>query len=214
MDDLRQRIREEAHRIRPRRGLDDLMRQVHRRSQHRRISAMAVGLGGFAAIVFLGVIVALTPGNGGTRPQSGAPPEQSSTSQGVAVPGTCDHGPWISLCPEADWARSTLAAAGLSITDELPASFVVQHGDGELYFWATDPAIHSGVGPLESELATGDPFQVVQEVHGVPVYHLRAWWAWTVHGLNVWVSVANGGDPAPQTLEELVRASIEVPYLG
>jgi hypothetical protein len=115
-------------------------------------------------------------------------------------------------CPEADWARLTLEAAGLTAVKETPAAFVVKHADGELHFWAMDPAMHSGVESLEKELGSFDPPPDVAQVDGVTVYQLRTSWVWTVHGLNVWVDIASGAEPSPDVIGRLVLASVEVLY--
>jgi hypothetical protein len=204
MDDLRQGLHKEANEIRPRWGLDDVLDRAKRRSGRRRLGAGIVGISGLAAV--LGLLLVL-----GSRPGGvGATAEQSTFSP--ALPGTCDHGPWMEECPEADWARSTLAAAGFKVTQETPAAFVVQYPRGELLFWAMDPANHEGVEPLDEELKSGNEFRVVQQVNGVIVYELRGRWVWTVHGLNVWVAVESGDDPPADVLESLVRASLSTPY--
>lgn len=199
MDDVRQRLREEANEIRAGWGLDHVLDRASRRSRRRRLGAGIVGITGLAAVV--GLLVAL-----GSHPaEVGARTEPSTFSP--ASPGTCEYGPWMAECPEADWARSTLAAAGLKVAEETPSAFVVQYPNGELLFWAMDPALHEGVEPLDEELKAGDEFRTVGEVDGVIVHELRGRWVWTVHGLNVWVAVASGDDPPAEVLESLVRAS-------
>ncbi len=140
------------------------------------------------------------------------PPGSELGATSPTSAGACDQGPWIEECPEANWARSVLVAAGLKVTQELPGAFIVQYSRGELLFWAMDPAHHEGVEPLDEELTSGDEFRVVQQVSGVIVHELRGRWVWTVHGLNVWVWGYSRNDPPADVIDSLVRASQSTPY--
>lgn len=206
MDELRQRLHKEAHGIQGDWGIDALMHRASRRTRLRGVGAGIVGFGGLAVVIAL--LLLLKPDLPDIRPQAAA----SSSTLSPAVPGTCEYGPWMEVCPEASWARSVLAEAGITVSEETPAAFGVQHQRGELLFWAMDPANHESVEPLEEELKTGDKFQVVLQIDGVPVYELRGRWVWSVHGLNVWVAVESGGEPTSKVIETLVRASQSVPY--
>jgi hypothetical protein len=205
MDELRQLLHREANGIQAEWGLDDLMHRASHRTRLRRVGAGIVGFGGLAVVIAL--VMSLRSDLGDTQPQAHA-----SSALSPAVPGTCEYGPWMEFCPEASWARSTLAAAGVTVSEETPAAFVVQHQRGELLFWAMDPANHEGAEPMEKELQTGDKFQVVQQIDGVPIYEYRGRWVWVVHGLDVWVTVNSGDNPTAELLETLVRASQSVPY--
>jgi WD40 repeat protein len=133
---------------------------------------------------------------------------------GPAVPGTCDYGPWIKHCPEAEWARSVAIAAGIDVIDEESVLIIGPREGGEFHFWAMDPAIHSQVTPLSKALAGGTlvPFG---DVDGVPVYVTEDGdkVVWSSHGLNVWVGEHIVGLLPPRTLVvELVQAAGSIPY--
>jgi hypothetical protein len=143
-------------------------------------------------------------------------PQADSGDSTVARPGTCDYGPWIEHCPEAEWARSVVAVAGLEIVDEQTVLVVGTSKGGEFLFWAMDPSLHGGVTPLPEIVASGEAV-VTDRVDGVPIYRVggdRRLWLWSSHGLNVWV---DGRAPTPSApsrndIATLLRASESVPY--
>jgi hypothetical protein len=141
-------------------------------------------------------------------------PEQVT---GVAMPGTCDYGPWMEHCPEASWARLVLREAGYSNVDETGAAFLVPvaGGAGEFNFWAMDPFNHGSVQPI-GEIVSESNVPVAARIGGVAVYRIADAWLWSTHGLNVWARGANPADDAPElslaTARELVLASQRVPY--
>ena len=130
-------------------------------------------------------------------------------------PGTCDYGPWIKHCPEAGWARSVVAAAGLEIVDEQGVLVVGGAGKGEFYFWAMDPSLHGQVTPFEEAVGGGNALEI-DHVDGVSIYGFasnRRLWLWSQHGLNVWIDArAPLAAPSRQDIVALVRASGSVPY--
>jgi Tol biopolymer transport system component len=136
---------------------------------------------------------------------------------GVAIPGTCDYGPWMEHCPEASWARLVLREAGYSNVDETKTAFVVPvvGGTGEFYFWAMDPFNHGSVEPI-GEIVSESDIPVATRIDGVVVYRVDDAWLWSTHGLNVWALGANPADDPPElslaTVRELVLASQRVPY--
>jgi hypothetical protein len=133
---------------------------------------------------------------------------------GIAKPGTCDYGPWIKYCPEADWARSVAAAAGLDVVDERTVLIIGTPEGREFEFWAMDPAIHGGVQPFSEVIANGDAVPAGQ-VDGVAIYSFKdgEMFVWTSHGLNVWVREKIIGVLPPRSLVvALVRAAESVPY--
>jgi hypothetical protein len=142
-------------------------------------------------------------------------PPVSSAEEIATGPGTCDYGPWIEHCPEADWARSVVDVAGLEIVEE-QGVLVVGPSDGdEFLFWAMDPTLHEGVEPVSRILDDGVAREV-DRVDGVPIYGFRSnarLWLWSQHGLNVFVDGREARDaPSRQDLAALVRASGSVPY--
>jgi hypothetical protein len=151
----------------------------------------------------------------------GDPTERTppTTPSGVAEtgPGTCDHGPWIRHCPEADWARTVVDVAGLEVVEEQAVLVVGAPGSGEYLFWAMDPSLHGGVTPFPEVVADGVARRI-DRVDGVPVYGFRSsprLWLWSHEGLNVWVDGrAPLTAPSQQDLVALVRASRSVAYAG
>jgi PASTA domain len=161
-----------------------------------------------AAIAIAFVIRAFGDGTDRTKPPV------SSVGEIATGPGTCDYGPWIEHCPEADWARSVVDVAGLEIVDEQEVLVVGAPGASEFLFWAMDPELHGGVEPL-SEIIDDGVARVVDRVDGVPIYGFRSnrdLWLWSHHGLNVWIDGRSLSVPSRQDLVALVRASGSVPY--
>jgi dipeptidyl aminopeptidase/acylaminoacyl peptidase len=139
-------------------------------------------------------------------------PQEPDT--GPAVPGTCDYGPWIKYCPEAEWARSVAAAAGIDVIDEEGVLIIGPRDGGEFLFWAMDPAIHSQGKPL-SESLPDTTLVAFGDVDGVPVYVTEDGdkVAWSSHGLNVWVAEhIIGLHPPRRLIVALVRAAESMPY--
>ena len=136
---------------------------------------------------------------------------------GTAMPGTCDYGPWMELCPEAPWARSVLDEAGYSSVDDSGTVFEVPvaEGPGTFNFWAMDPLNHGSGEPI-GEIVSDLDLRVAARIGGVAVYHVDEAWLWSTHGLNVWARAANPADNPPEvslaTVRELVLASQRVPY--
>jgi hypothetical protein len=144
------------------------------------------------------------------------PPRPVNTGDELPTgPGTCDHGPWIELCPEAEWARSVVAAAGLQVVDEQAVLVLGTSEGGESYFWAMDPSHHGQVTPFSEIVAEGTA-RVVDHVDGVSVYGFPSnerLWLWRGHGLQVWLDGrAPLTEPSRQDIVALVRASHSVPY--
>ncbi len=142
-------------------------------------------------------------------------PAVSPPGNGIAQSGTCDYGPWIKYCPEAEWARSVAAAAGLDVVDERTVLIIGTPEGREFQFWAMDPAIHGGATPLSEAIANGDNFVAAGHVDGIAICSLFDGHAfvWSSHGLNVWVSEEITGVPPPRSLvAALVRAAESVPY--
>jgi Tol biopolymer transport system component len=141
-------------------------------------------------------------------------PEQVT---GVAMPGSCDYGPWMEHCPEASWARLVLREAGYSNVDDRAAAFLVpvEGGSGEFNFWAMDPFNHGSVEPI-GEIVSDLDVPVATRIGGVAVYRVDEAWLWSTHGLNVWARGANPADDPPElslaTVRQLVLASQRVPY--
>lgn len=177
---------------------------------HRRSIGTAAFAIGLAAIAFVFAFQAFR-----TAPRERVLPPDPG--RGTAVgPGSCDEGPWIQHCPEADWARSVVAVAGSEVVDEQTVLVASTSEGGEFLFWAMDPALHGQVEPL-SEIVADEPWSVTTTVDGARVYRLRgdALWLWGSHGLNVFVD-GRGPLAAPslQDIVALVRASGSVPYPG
>jgi hypothetical protein len=135
----------------------------------------------------------------------------------VAIPGTCDYGPWIEHCPEASWARLVLREAGYPNADDTGAVFEVPLGGdpGTFYFWAMDPFHHGSVEPI-GEIVSELDIPVAARIGGVALYQVDDSWLWSTHGLNVWVRSANPADDPPvltlATVRKLVLGSQRVPY--
>jgi TolB protein len=135
---------------------------------------------------------------------------------GTAMPGTCDYGPWMELCPEAPWARSVLDEAGYSnVHDSGVFEVTVVEGPGTFNFWAMDPLNHGSVEPI-GEIVSELDLRVAARIGGVAVYRVDEAWLWSTHGLNVWARGANPADNPPELslslVRELVLASQRVPY--
>lgn len=148
---------------------------------------------------------------GPVAPTGDGGPEPDASETG---PGTCDYGPWIKHCPEAEWARSVATTAGLDIVDERGVLIVGPPEGGEFMFWAMDPALHSQVEPLADEIDNSTMVQA-GEVDGIPIYSSRHGeeFVWSVHGLNVWAAEEIIGVPPPRRLiVALVRAAESIPY--
>jgi hypothetical protein len=160
-----------------------------------------------AAIAIAFVIRAFGDGTDRTKPPV------SSVGEIATGPGTCDYGPWIEHCPEADWARSVIDVAGLEIVEEQTVLVVGASEGGEFLFWAMDPSLHGQVTPLAEMVARGEAVET-NEVDGVSIYGGdRRVWLWSSHGLNVFVDGREARDaPSRQDLVALVRASGSVPY--
>lgn len=203
MNEIEELLRQEAHRLRAEWPLDHLTQEAAKRSTSRRIVASIVGLAGLAVVIT--ALVALSS----SAPTVSAPATSERLSP--AQPGSCDYGPWLEECPEADWARATLIAADVRINEETAAAFVVEHRVGELLFWAADPANHVGVDPL-AEALESSTLTFEADLEGVPVYKGDGEWVWSVHGLNVWVADYSGESPSLDVLAKLVAASESVPY--
>lgn len=133
----------------------------------------------------------------------------------VAVPGTCDYGPWIEHCPEAEWARHVLREAGYANVDDSGTVFSVQApgGSGEFTFWAVDPLNHAGVPPI-TELISARDLPVLERIGGVAIYRTNPTWLWSTHGLNVLVQPGpTVGSSVPLSIvRRLVLAAQRVPY--
>jgi TolB protein len=132
----------------------------------------------------------------------------------AALPGTCEYGPWVKHCPEAEWARSVATVAGVDVIDEEAVLILGPREGGEFLFWAMDPALHSGVEPLLTAVPDST-MALAGQVGGVRFYATEDGdrIAWSIHGLNVWVGELIVGVPPPRRLVvALVRASESVPY--
>lgn len=202
MDKIQQRLRDEAMRLHAEWRVEDVVRRAQTRSRARRLGPYVVGLGGLALVV----AILTTLGTKGATNVPAASPDLSPVS-----PGTCDYGPWLRECPEADWVRSALSAAGAEVVDETDSAFVITHPEGEALFWAMDPAHHSGVEPLEQEVAEST-LSLVRTVEGMDLYHGSGEWGWSVHGLNVWIAEYSGKPPPVAMIVELMRITASVPY--
>ncbi|HEX6579704.1 MAG TPA: hypothetical protein VF195_02390 [Actinomycetota bacterium] len=136
---------------------------------------------------------------------------------GTAMPGTCDYGPWMELCPEASWARHVLGEAGYPNVDDTGTVFEVPVAGGPVTFnfWGTDPLNHGQVQPIGAFISAED-VPVTTRIHGVAVYRIDESWAWSTRGLNVWARAANPEDDPPglslAIVRVLVLASQRVPY--
>jgi hypothetical protein len=202
MNEVEDLLREEAHRLHAEWPVDYVIQEAAKRSRSRRTVAGVVGLAGLAVVIIALVALGSTPT---------VSPPASSTLPSPAQPGSCDYGPWLEECPEADWVRATLLAADLPVSEETAAAFVVRHPGGELLFWASDPANHAGVAPL-AEALRSSTLTFEANLEGVPVYRGDGEWVWSVHGLNVWVADYSGESPSLDILAKLVAASESVPY--
>ena len=139
---------------------------------------------------------------------------RSEPDDAEAGPGTCDYGPWIEHCPEAEWARSVATIAGLDIIDEQAVLIVGPPAGGEFLFWAMDPALHGGVEPFP-ESVRDSTMVPAGDVDGVRIYASQDGdrFVWSTFGLNVWVAEQIIGVPPPRRLVvALVRASGSIPY--
>ena len=181
-----------------------ITRITRRRSVGTLLFALAIG-------VFAIGLAIRAFGDGPGRPL----PPANTEDETPTGPGTCDYGPWIKHCPEAGWARSVVAAAGLEIVDEQAVLIVGTPKGGEFYFWAMDPSLHEQVTPVSEIVASGEVL-VVDHVDGVPIYGFdsnRRLWLWSHHGLNVFVDGrAPLAAPSRHDIVALVRASGSVPY--
>jgi hypothetical protein len=142
------------------------------------------------------------------------PHQHREPGPGVAVPSACEEGPWIKYCPEADWARSVAASAGLDVVDEKTVLIIAPRAGGEFMFWAMDPAMHEQVTPLSGSIGN-ENFLAAGHVDGIPIYSSNdgQLFVWSSHGLNVFVREEISGVPPPRGLVvTLVRAAESVPY--
>ena len=176
--------------------------------------ARSLGTVVFALIIgVFALVFAIRAFEGG--PDRPAPPAISGDEIRTG-PGTCEHGPWIKHCPEADWARSVVDVAGLELVDEQAVLVVGAAGRGEFHFWAMDPTLHGGSVTAFSEIVADGVARVVDHVDGVPIYGFRSnprLWLWSHQGLNVWVDgPAPLTSPSRQDFVALVRATGSVPY--
>jgi hypothetical protein len=176
--------------------------------------ARSVGTAAFALVVgATALIVAILAFEGGSDRRPSPPADPADDIE--TGPGTCDYGPWIEHCPEADWARTVVDVAGLEIIDEQGVLVVGPLEGDEFLFWAMDPTLHEGVEPVTRILDDGVAREV-DRVDGVPIYGFRSnarLWLWSHHGLNVWLDGRGSpARPARQDFVALVRASGSVPY--
>jgi hypothetical protein len=138
-------------------------------------------------------------------------------------PGTCDYGPWIEECREADWARSVVAVSGLEIVREETVLVVGSSNGGEFFFFAKErgpsPAVAGRVESL-SRLADSGEIVELRRVDGIPVYRFARrgaarYLTWEIQGLIVELdSRAPLSAPSPDDLVALVRATRSVQYGG
>lgn len=164
-----------------------------------RSAALLLGMMGVTACTFAS--------EGDSTPSTPLVPSREATG-----PGTCNYGPWMAECPEADWARAAIEASGLKVTDETPAAFVVRHRTGELLLTAFDTARDS-VEPLAEELKDAVRVKRLLRVGGIVVYEVRGHWLfWSVHGLNIEIAPNSGRDPSVAVIKALARATAATPY--
>lgn len=202
MDRLQQQVRDEAMRLRTDWRAEDVIGRSQGRSRRSRVGPYLVGIGGLGLVI--AVVSALSGGSGTVQPAS-------SPALSPVSPGTCEYGPWLRECPEADWARSALSVAGVKVVDETDSAFVVRHPGGEVLFWAMDPANHAEVKPLDQEVA-GSTLSLVRTVEGMSLYQGSEEWGWSAQGLNVWVAQYSGEPPSMAFISDLMRLTAAVPY--
>jgi hypothetical protein len=135
------------------------------------------------------------------------------TSRASDEPGSCAYGPWADHCPEAEWARQVLDAAGYRLTGDTGSALVGRAGQTGFYFWA-----------FESEKAPNQPlskaiedegYRVLEDDNETRLFTDGTRIAWQIQGLYVWLE---GGpmnsldDIDDEVIRKIVRASGEVPY--
>jgi hypothetical protein len=146
-------------------------------------------------------------------PRAGKEPAVSPSLGQRAVSGTCAYGPWAEHCPEAEWARRVVEAAGYRLTGDTGSALVGRAGDTSFYFWAFE-AEKAAEQPLRKTLAD-EGYELIQEIDEIDVFSDGIRLAWEIQSLYVWLE---GGptdsleDIEKEAIRTIVRASAHVRY--
>jgi hypothetical protein len=140
--------------------------------------------------------------------------EGRSSPASDGVPGGCAYGPWAEHCPEAEWAREVLDAAGYPLTGATGSALVGRESPSTaFYFWAFE-AEKASTQPLRKAIE-GEGYRLLSEIEGISVFTDGIRLAWEIQGLYVWVEggpVNSLQDIDPESIRRIVRASAHVPY--
>lgn len=125
--------------------------------------------------------------------------------------GTCEYGPWATHCPEADWARDVIRAAGYAVAGNTGSAIIATSGQYELHLWAFP---EEGIETFQ-EIMEKEGYTSFFSVDGVEVFGDQTRIAWTTHDLFIYLT-----DATEETLDEsdrvlvetFVKASIRTPY--
>ncbi|MGH2746488.1 MAG: hypothetical protein ACRDKB_01005 [Actinomycetota bacterium] len=142
------------------------------------------------------------------RSAGAASPRPTPTSSPTG-PGTCAYGPWAEHCAAADWARAVIADAGYRLAGDTGSALVGRHRGLEFHFWAFIPEAWQKK-PLRRALAEEN----YRPLHRSRVYCDGVRFAWSVHGLYVWLAASVGSldQIANRVLDGLLRSSKRTPY--
>jgi len=208
MNDISERLDREASRIdasglRP----EHVIQRAERRERRKRVLAAVVGMAGLVGVLL--ILQRLSP-------QADVPTDARTNSVPAPTPGGCDLGPWAEVCPEAEWARQVVTAAGYELIGDTGAALVLRGPGGrDVYFWAIDPDLHSGGQPF-SDLIDANHARPVDLIDGTSVYSVNGRLVWTRSGLIVWLDFAIAPDfpdaADPTLVSRLVEASGAIPY--
>jgi hypothetical protein len=159
-----------------------------------------------AGLVLCIAFAVLVPGCGGSGSATSAPAE---TRAALDCQEPDYPGPW-SACPQTEWVRAIVEAAGYEITGDTGSAIVAGGNGHSFYIWAT-PGEGSLGGSSRPLCKIGD-----LSIWGV-AGGMTDWRYWHAQGFTFWISagpVGTSESPDPCELDALARESQMQPAPG
>lgn len=180
---------------------------VFRIRRRRRLALLTSGLAVAASAIGVGWAVTQILPETQRRTEAGPTASSPSTPASTA---SCQTGPWADHCPEADWAREVVRAAGYSVTGDTGSAITGANGQNELHLWAFQETEPSFEQTLETE-----GYRYFFSIDGIDVFGDGTRVAWTTHNLYIFLTDVLEGtldETDRQVIAEFVRASIRTNY--